>query len=123
MKFYEVQDYMIWAGQQEFTTTVIANADFYNGLSDEHQAALDSTVEEMVDVIFKIQNEYNQERLEKIKASDKAPEMIRLSEEQRAPFEEAAKKVEAKFVEMTGEPGKKVLNALKQEIATCEKSM
>ncbi|MDZ7713444.1 MAG: TRAP transporter substrate-binding protein DctP [Rhodovibrio sp.] len=37
MKFYEVQDYMIWAGQQEFTTTVVANADFYNGLSKERK--------------------------------------------------------------------------------------
>jgi len=123
MKFYEVQDYMIWAGQQEFTTTVIANSDFYNGLSEDHKAALDSTVEEMVDVIFKIQNEYNQERLETIKNSDNAPKMIRLSDAQREPFREAAEKVEAKFVEMTGDSGERVLNALKQEIATCEKSM
>ena len=123
MKFYEVQDYMIWAGQQEFTTTVIANSDFYNGLSEDHKAALDSTVEEMVDVIFKIQNEYNQERLETIKNSDNAPEMIRLSDAQREPFRKAAQKVEAKFVEMTGDSGERVLNALKEEIAACEKSM
>lgn len=28
MKFYEVSDYMIWAGQQEFTTTVVASKAF-----------------------------------------------------------------------------------------------
>ena len=123
MKFYEVQDYMIWAGQQEFTTTVVANLDFYEGLSDERQQLIDSTIDEMVDVIFKIQNQYNQERLEKIKNSDSAPEMVRLSDEQREPFRKAAEKVEAKFVEMTGEPGKKVLNALQEEIKTCEQSM
>jgi tripartite ATP-independent transporter DctP family solute receptor len=123
MKFYEVQDYMIWAGQQEFTTTVVANADFYDGLSEARKQLVDSTVDEMVDVIFKIQNQYNEERLEKIEASDQAPEMIRLSDEQRAPFRKAAEQVEAKFVEMTGEPGKRVLNALQKEIAACEQSM
>jgi tripartite ATP-independent transporter DctP family solute receptor len=123
MKFYEVQDYMIWAGQQEFTTTVIANAGFYNGLSEDRKAALDSTVDEMVDVIFNIQNQYNKERLEKIKASDKAPEMVRLSDAQREPFRKAAEQVEEKFVEMTGEPGQRVLTALQDEIAACDKSM
>jgi predicted transcriptional regulator len=49
--------------------------------------------------------------------------MVRLSDEQREPFRKAAEKVEAKFVEMTGEPGKKVLNALQEEIKTCEQSM
>jgi tripartite ATP-independent transporter DctP family solute receptor len=28
MKFYEVTDYMIWAGQQQFTTTVVTNSDW-----------------------------------------------------------------------------------------------
>jgi TRAP-type C4-dicarboxylate transport system substrate-binding protein len=123
MKFYEVQDYMIWAGQQEFTTTVVANADFYNGLSDEHQQMVDETVSEMVDVIFNIQNEYNQERLEKIKNDPKSPEMVRLSDEQREPFRKAATEVEAKFVDMVGDSGERVLNALKDEIAACEQSM
>ena len=122
MKFYEVQDYMIWAGQQEFTTTVVANADFYNGLSDENRQIVDETVNEMVDVIFKTQKQYNEERLQKIKDSSDI-EMIHLSAEQRAPFEEAAKKVEAKFVEMVGDSGERVLDALKQEIKTCEQKM
>jgi TRAP-type C4-dicarboxylate transport system substrate-binding protein len=123
MKFYEVQDYMIWAGQQEFTTTVVANADFYDGLSDAHRKIVDETVEEMVDVIFNIQQQYNAERLEKIKNDPKAPEMIELSDSQRAPFREAAEQVEAKFVDMVGDSGERVLTALKEEIAACEKSM
>ncbi len=122
MKFYEVQDYMIWAGQQEFTTTVVANADFYNGLSDENRQIVDETVDEMVDVIFKTQKQYNEERLQKIKDTSDI-EMVHLSEDQRAPFEEAAKKVEAKFVEMVGDSGQRVLDALKQEIKACEQKM
>jgi len=122
MKFYEVQDYMIWAGQQEFTTTVVANHGFYSGLSDEKKKIVDETVSEMVDVIFKTQNQYNKERLEMIKKNSNI-EMVHLSAEQRAPFEEAAKKVEAKFTEMTGDSGKRVLDALKQEISACEQKM
>jgi tripartite ATP-independent transporter DctP family solute receptor len=122
MKFYEVQDYMIWAGQQQFTTTVVANYGFYDGLSDEHRQLVDSTVDEMVDVIFKTQDQYNKERLEKIKQTSDI-EMIHLNEEQRAVFAERAKQVEKKFVEMTGDSGEKVLNALQQEIKTCEEKM
>lgn len=119
MKFYEVQDYMIWAGQQEFVTTVVANYDFYEGLKPEYKKAVDETVKEMVDVIFRIQNEYNKERLEKIK-KDSDIKMIHLDEEQREPFRKRAKQVEKKFVEMVGEDGEKVLEALKEEIAACE---
>jgi TRAP-type C4-dicarboxylate transport system substrate-binding protein len=110
---------MIWAGQQQFTTTVVANAGFYDGLSDEHREMVDSTIDEMVDVIFKIQDQYAKERLDKIKENSDI-EMIHLDDSQRAVFAERPKQVEKKFVEMTGDSGQEVLNSLKQEISACE---
>ncbi len=121
MKFYEVTDYMIWAGQQQFTTTVVTGADFYNGLSDDRRKMLDETVAELSDYIFKVQDEYNKERLEKIKKAKPDMKMIELTDEEKAVFEKAAMQAREKFIEMTGDSGKKILNDLEAEIKAAEK--
>ena len=118
MKFYEVTDYMIWAGQQQFTTTVVGNRDWYASLSDERQQMLDDVVDSMADYIFNKQAEYNEQRLENIKQAKPDMEMIRLSEDERAVFREASMGVRDKFVEMTGESGKDVMQCLAREFGT-----
>jgi len=122
MKFYEVTDYMIWAGQQQFTTTVVTNVDWYQSMDDSTRAMLDETIDGMADYIFRVQDEYNQERLEQIKETSDI-EMIRLTEEQRQPFVEASQNVRDKFVEMVGEDGKSVLDALEKDIKEAEKAV
>lgn len=118
MKFYEVQDYMIWAGQQQFTTTVVSNRDWYEGLSDEHQTMVDETIADMADYIFELQDEYNQERLEQIKEDKPDLEMIRLTEEQRQPFVEASQEVREQFVDMVGDEGAEVLECLSEQFGS-----
>ena len=124
MKFYEVSDYMIWAGQQQFTTTVVTNADWYAAdLSDEQRTLLDEVIAELNDYIFKVQQQYNEERLEKIKKAKPELKMIRLSEEERAAFKEASMQARQKFVEMTGDSGQKILNQLESEIKAAEQKV
>lgn len=118
MKFYEVQDYMIWAGQQQFTTTVVSNRDWYEGLPGDQRAMLDETVAELADYIFELQDEYNQQRLEKIKEEKPELEMIHLTKEQRQPFVEASQKVRKQFVDMVGGEGKEVLQCLSREFGS-----
>ena len=118
MKFYEVTDYMIWAGQQQFTTTVVGNRDWYAGLSDDRQQMLDEVVDSMADYIFEKQAEYNEERLEKIKQAKPDMEMIELSDEEREVFREASMGVREKFVEMAGDSGKEVMQCLAAEFGT-----
>lgn len=118
MKFYEVTDYMVWAGQQQFTTTVVGNRDWYAGLSDDRKQMLDDVIAGMADYIFKKQAQYNDERLEAIKEAKPSMEMIRLSEEERQPFREASMQVREKFVEMTGQEGKEVLQCLAEQFGT-----
>ncbi|SDF50103.1 tripartite ATP-independent transporter solute receptor, DctP family [Limimonas halophila] len=120
MKFYEVQSHMIWAGQQEFTTSVVTGNDWYNGLSEEKRQILDESIEEATDYIFPKQREYNKERLEKIKEAKPELEMIRLSEEQRDVFRERAEQVRDKYVEMTGEDGKRILEKLTKAFEDAE---
>jgi tripartite ATP-independent transporter DctP family solute receptor len=124
MKFYEVTDYMIWAGQQQFTTTVVTNSDWYAAdLSDEERAMVDETVAELADYIFRVQEEFNQKRLEMIKEAKPDMKMIRLSEEERDAFRERAAQVREKYIEMVGPEGKEVLESLEQEIMEAEKEV
>jgi TRAP-type transport system periplasmic protein len=124
MKFYEVQDYMIWAGQQQFTTTVVTNNEWYEGmLSDQERQWLDETITELADYIFEVQEQFNQERLESIKQAKPDLQMIELSEEERAPFREAAQAVREQFVEMTGDKGQQILDGLTAEIEQLEQEM
>ena len=124
MKFYEVTDYMIWAGQQQFTTTVVTNSDWYQAdLSDEHRQALDETIAELADFIFEVQDQFNQERLEKIKAAKPDMQMIELTAEERQVFQDRAQDVRDTYVEMVGDGGQAVLDALQSEIAAAEQEM
>ncbi len=118
MKFYEVTDYMIWAGQQQFTTTVVGNHDWYQGLSDERRQMLNDVIAGMADYIFKKQAQYNDSRLEDIKKAKPGMKMIHLTEEQREPFRKASMKVRDKFVKMTGQEGKEVMQCLAQQFGT-----
>ena len=123
MKFYEVTDYMIFSGEQEFVTTVVTNSDWYQAdLSDEHKQALDETINELADYIFEVQEQYNQERLETIKAEKPEIEIIELTEEERAAFEERAQQVREAYVEMVGGDAEQVLNDLQAEIEAAEGS-
>lgn len=118
MKFYEVTDYMVWAGQQQFTTTVVGNRDWYAGLSDDRKQMLDEVIDSMADYIFETQAQYNEERLQAIKEAKPDMEMIELNEEERATFREASMGVRDKFVEMTGDSGEEVLQCLAAEFGT-----
>lgn len=123
MKFYEVSDYMIWAGQQEFTTSVVANQAFYEGLSDERRAMIDEITTELADYIFDVKRDYAKTRLEKIKKARPNVKMITLTAEERQAFKDAAMPAREVYLEQAGEQGKKVLDALTAEIKAAEAEM
>ncbi|EKV31487.1 TRAP-type C4-dicarboxylate transport system, periplasmic component [Caenispirillum salinarum AK4] len=123
MKFYEVSDYMIWAGQQEFTTTVVANQTFWENLPEDRRQMVDEVASELADFIFDVKTQYAEERLEKIKQAKPDMPMIELTEEERAKFKEAAMGARDTFIEVGGEDAQKVLDALTAEIEETEKEM
>lgn len=123
MKFYEVSDYMIWAGQQEFVTSVVANNDFYEGLPEERRQMVDEVTAELADFIFDVKVQFAEERLQKIKDAKPDMPMIELTEEERAAFKEAAMKARDTYIEQAGEDGKKVLDRLTSEIEQAEQEM
>jgi TRAP-type C4-dicarboxylate transport system substrate-binding protein len=120
MGFYEVTDYMIFAGQQQFVTTVTAGADWYEGLSEDRRELLDGVIAGMADYIFETQEEYNAERLEIIREEKPEMTIIELTPEERAAFEERAMAVREQFVEMVGGDARVILDGLLAEIAALE---
>jgi len=114
MGFYEVQDYMIFAKQSQFVANLIGNLDWYEGLSDEQRTMIKETTSELVQVGHDIQTKFNEERLKTIEENGDI-EIIRLSEEEQAKFEEMAKSVRQTFVNDVGERGKGALDILLKE--------
>ena len=115
-KIYEVTDYITYAGHNNFTTAVMANKDFYDGLSEDDQKAIQAAADAAYDYIVEYQQGLAETELQKIK--DAKPEMTVtvLTEEQRQCFKDAAKDVEATFIEMTGDSGKAILDQMKSDL-------
>jgi len=119
MKFYEVTDYMIFAGQQEFTTTVVTSPFWYDSLSEEEQSAVQAAVDAANDYIYTEVNNINEARLEAIKEAKPELTIITLSDEERAAFEEASMAAREVFKEEV-EGGAEILDALVAEFEAAE---
>lgn len=85
-KIYEVTDVITYAGHNNFTTAVMANKGFYDGLGPEDQEVIQNATKAAFDYILDYQQGLEEEALEKIKAAK--PDMVVnvLTEEQRQPF-------------------------------------
>ncbi|MFC0269537.1 TRAP transporter substrate-binding protein DctP [Kushneria aurantia] len=121
MGFYEVQDYMIFAEQSQFIANLIANQEWYEGLSDEQQQMLESTIDEMVQKGHDIQTNLNEERLNTIEQNSDI-QIIRLDEEERNQFRELARPIRDTFVEMVGERGGEALNIVLDQSSSSDSS-
>ncbi len=113
MKFYEVGLYDLGRPAAVHYDGRDQRGVVRGDLHQEQRAMLDSVIAELNDYIFEVQEQYNEERLEKIKQAKPDLKMIRLSEEERAAFKEASMEARKKFVEMTGDSGQKILDQLK----------
>lgn len=116
MKFYEVTDYMIWAGEQQLLTAVMASDDWFQTLPPERQQLLDQTFAEMNGFITPVVQKFNAERLEAIKAAKPGIRLIELSEDERAAFRERAKATDAAVAGIVSAQGAELLQSLKSEL-------
>jgi len=120
-KLYEVTDYITYTGHNNFTTAVMANKDFFDGLSDEDQELIEKASTEAYDYIVEYQKGLADTELKKIMEAKPEMKVTVLNEDQRACFKEASSSVEDKFIEMTGDSGKAILDQLKEDLKAAEK--
>lgn len=115
-KMYEVTDYITRAGHNNFTTAVMANLDFYEGLSEEEQTMIQNAIDVAFDHIIEYQDGLTEESLEKIKEAKPSITITTLSEEERQPFMETADDVEQEFLEIGGDQAEAILEQMKADL-------
>lgn len=119
-KLYEVTDYITYTGHNNFTTAVMANKDFFDGLSPEDQKVIEDAAATAFDFIIDYQKGLAESELAKIKEAKPSMTVTVLNDEQRACFKAAAAEVEKMYIDMTGERGKEILEQMKQDLAAVE---
>lgn len=115
-KMYEVTEVITCIGHNNFTTAVMANQQFYEGLSEEDQQVIQNATDAAFNHIVEYQQGLQEEALANIKEAKPDMQINTLSEEQRKPFMDAAGQVEEAYIEMTGESGQKILDQMKEDL-------
>ncbi|MBC7163766.1 MAG: TRAP transporter substrate-binding protein DctP [Roseovarius sp.] len=121
-RMYEVTDYITFTGHNNFTTAFMANKDFFDSLPEADQALVRDAVDVAFDYILEYQDGLTERALAAIKAERPDIEVVVLTEEQRQPFMDAAERVEAEFIRMTGERGQQILEQMKKDLAAASAS-
>jgi len=123
-KIYEVTDYITYAGHNNFTTALMANQEFYDGLGEGDQQAIQNAVDAAFDFIIGYQDGLAEQELAKIIEAKPEMTVTILGEDERACFREAAAEVEETFIEMTGESGAAILEQMHEDLeATADGAM
>ncbi len=120
-KFHEVTSHLIYPGDVEYTTTVVANSDFWDGLSDEDRTMLNEVRDELQTFIIAKQKEKNATALENMQKAKPDIEVIKLTEEEREMFRKRVEPLSGKFVEMVGGRSGEILEQLKADVAAAAK--
>ncbi len=107
---------MTYTGHGQYTTAVMANAEFYDGLSDEDKALVQKASQEALDYILDVAVELDAIGLKKIQESNPDYKIVRLTHEEREAFKERAKLVEAAFIERAGPRGEAILEQMKKDL-------
>lgn len=119
---YEVSPNLIFTGHSQFVTAMMANQEFYNGLSDDDKQLVQDATAYARQHIFEYVPGLGEEMLKKIQEDSDKVTVTRLTEEQRQVFRSRAPQVEAKFIDMTGESGENLLNQFKADLEAINNS-
>lgn len=113
---FEVQEHITRLGHNNFTTALMANKDFFDGLSEEDQQLIRNATDAAFEHILEYQQGLTDASLEAIEAAKPSITVTTLSEEERAPFRATTEQVEATFLEIGGPRAQEVLDQMKADL-------
>jgi TRAP-type C4-dicarboxylate transport system substrate-binding protein len=119
---YEVSPNLVYTGHGWFTTAAMANKNFYDGLPKEDKKLIQDAADYAFEKIITHIDGLADEALAKIQAASDEVTVTRLNDEQIAAFKARAPQVEKKFIEMTGQGGKDLLNQFKKDLEDVQKN-
>lgn len=116
-KFHEVTNYLVYPGDAEYTTTVVANADFWNGLSAQNKTMLNDIRNTLQTFIIAKEAEKNASSVAKMMKDNPNLKVIKLTAAESNVFRKRAEPLDAALVKMAGGRTAEILAQLKAEIA------
>ncbi|MDO6455657.1 TRAP transporter substrate-binding protein DctP [Celeribacter halophilus] len=119
-KMYEVTDHITRTGHNNFTTAVMANKEFFDGLSDEDKTLVNNAIDAAFDYIIDYQEGLTEASLAKVMEAKPSMTITTLTEEQRAPFKATAASVEEEFLKIGGDQAGAILEQLKADLAAAQ---
>ena len=90
-KWHEVQDYLMFPGQQPYVGTVSTNSKWFNKLSEEKQAMVNKAIKAADIAAYDYQLKINKENMDKILKERPDMQVVVLNETERARFKELSK--------------------------------
>ncbi|OMH27145.1 TRAP transporter substrate-binding protein DctP [Motiliproteus sp. MSK22-1] len=87
-KWHEVQDYLMFPGQQPYVATVSTNSKWFKGLSTEKQAMVRKAIKAADAAAYEYQLRINKENMDKIMKERPDMQVVILTEEERSRFKE-----------------------------------
>jgi len=134
-KWHEVQDYLIFPGQQPYISTVSANNKWFNKLSSEKQAMVTKAITAADKAAFEYQVRINSENM--VKISEERPDLkvITLTEEERGRFIELSKSLHHTYLDLVTnaypesekaaarQGAQDIINNLEKEVQTAAKNL
>ncbi|WP_163559222.1 TRAP transporter substrate-binding protein DctP [Halomonas sp. NO4] len=113
---YEVSPHLTFTSHGWFTTAMMANKDFFDGLSEEDQQLVRNAADAAYDHTIEHIQGLAEESLDKIMEACDECTVTRLNDEQIEDFKERAPQVEEAFLEMTDETGAELLDQFKEDL-------
>jgi TRAP-type C4-dicarboxylate transport system substrate-binding protein len=101
---------LTYTGHGQYTTAVMANADFYDGLGKEDQTLIQNATKAAHDYILDVAVKLDETGLAKIIETNPNVKIVRLTDAERLVFKERAKSVELAFIKRAGDRGKRFLS-------------
>ncbi|WP_068255255.1 TRAP transporter substrate-binding protein DctP [Janibacter corallicola] len=115
---HEVQDYLTLGRHHIYVTSTIINADFLHGLPARDRKVIESTVDDLDDWVFDVQEQMNEDALTKMKASDIS--VVELTDSQREVYRKMSMKAREEYLHSADPRGADILRTLVREIKQAE---
>ncbi|MFT5218463.1 MAG: TRAP-type C4-dicarboxylate transport system substrate-binding protein [Planctomycetota bacterium] len=107
---------LTYMGHNHYTTAVMANADFYDGLGAKDKELIQKASDVALDYILSLAVNLDAQGLGRIVRTNPGYKIVTLTEAERAPFKESAAAVEKAFIEKAGARGKAIIDQMKQDL-------
>ena len=113
----ELTKVMTYTGHGQYTTAVMANSDFYDGLSNKDKKLIQDATAVAHSYILDEVVKMDEIGLAKIRKTNPDYKIVTLTPAERAVFKERAKAVEQKYMEKAGKRGEEIIKQMKADVA------